>query len=392
MGAEESVAHDQRRVLTELGVSHVVSTMKHPPPWLVGKAGRVGGGDGLLPFEHLHVKVEDTKAADMRGHFEEISAFISRAREARGRVIVHCAFGQSRSVTAVAAHLVSCEGFTLGEALERIRSRRPKAHPNPSFLIQLVQHEIKLRGAPSDLRGFPSLPPQWQFIRWQDPLRAAVTLVSCHGRLLRVKRVSHHPRLYVVEGFLSREEAAQIRAVAAPELHPSLVVRHERGDGGGGGGDGSVGGDGVGGGGIGGVGGDDGGGDDGGGGDGLWTGERSEGRTSWNCRVPVKHPAVRGAVQRAAFLSGLAPSHSEAAQVVRYLPSQQYRPHFDWFDPREGQSYRRKTAAGGQRAVTCLVYLAEPERGGRTSFPKLGLVGKWVGGSLGGWGDIGRKR
>jgi prolyl 4-hydroxylase len=82
---------------------------------------------------------------------------------------------------------------------------------------------------------------------------------------------------------------------------------------------------------------------------------------------------VRGAIQRAAFLSGLLPSHSEAAQVVRYLPSQQYRPHFDWFDPAGGESYRRKTAAGGQRAVTCLVYLAEPERGGRTSFPKLGF-------------------
>ena len=60
--------------------------------------------------------------------------------------------------------------------------------------------------------------------------------------------------------------------------------------------------------------------------------------------------------------------------MVRYLPSQQYRPHFDWFDPTAGKSYRRKTAAGGQRAVTCLVYLAAPERGGRTSFPTLGLV------------------
>jgi hypothetical protein len=83
--------------------------------------------------------------------------------------------------------------------------------------------------------------------------------------------------------------------VAAPELHPSLVVRHDRGSGqltresavGEGGEAGTS----------------------------ERAGERSEGRTSWNCRVPAKHPAVRGAIQRAAFLADLTPSHSEAAQV-----------------------------------------------------------------------------
>ena len=197
VGAEESVGASQRKLLVERGVSHVVSVMKHPPPWLViskgkdapggrgGGGGGGGGGEGShLPFEHLHVKVEDTKAANLSERFAEISAFIARAKEnappalrdgdgdgdgvgdgddgrrraghgehGHGRIIVHCAFGWSRSVTAVAAHLVACEGFTLGQALERIRSRRPKACPNPSFLIQLVQHEVSLRGAPSDLRG-----------------------------------------------------------------------------------------------------------------------------------------------------------------------------------------------------------------------------------------------
>ena len=43
------------------------------------------------------------------------------------------------------------------------------------------------------------------------------------------------------------------------------------------------------------------------------------------------------------------------------------------FDPDHPESYRRKTGKGGQRAVTCLAYLAEPTRGGRTVFPKLGV-------------------
>ena len=321
VGAQESVSRDRRDALVSAGVSHVVSVMRDPPPWLVGKA---GASDGPLPFEHLHVKVEDTRAADMTPHFPVVSAFLSRAESAGGRALVHCAFGQSRSVTVVVAHLVmSNRGLSLGEALERMRSRRPTACPNPSFLEQLVRLELELRdGVPSDLRPsrFPSLPPAWAFVSWRDPLRQANRFVSCHGRVLKVRQISRHPRVAVISNFLTREEAADIVAAAAPELHPSLVVRRRperdvRRD------------------------------------DSRQPpidaapaavpGERSEGRTSWNCRVSSTHAAVRGAIQRASYLCGLLPSHVEPAQVVRYLPGQLYRPHHDYFDP-AGRTSRRK--------------------------------------------------
>ena len=352
VGAQESVSRDRRDALVSAGVSHVVSVMRDPPPWLVGKA---GASDGPLPFEHLHVKVEDTRAADMTPHFPVVSAFLSRAESAGGRALVHCAFGQSRSVTVVVAHLVmSNRGLSLGEALERMRSRRPTACPNPSFLEQLVRLELELRdGVPSDLRPsrFPSLPPAWAFVSWRDPLRRANRFVSCHGRVLKVRQISRHPRVAVISNFLTREEAADIVAAAAPELHPSLVVRRRperdvRRD------------------------------------DSRQPsvdaapaavpGERSEGRTSWNCRVSSTHAAVRGAIQRASYLCGLLPSHVEPAQVVRYLPGQLYRPHHDYFDP-AGANFAAKTASGGQRAVTVLAYLVQPESGGKTSFPKLSL-------------------
>ena len=185
VGAQESVSRDRRDALVSAGVSHVVSVMRDPPPWLVGKA---GASDGPLPFEHLHVKVEDTRAADMTPHFPVVSAFLSRAESAGGRALVHCAFGQSRSVTVVVAHLVmSNRGLSLGEALERMRSRRPTACPNPSFLEQLVRLELELRdGVPSDLRPSRSPAfPAWAFVSWRDPLRQANRFVSCHGRVLR---------------------------------------------------------------------------------------------------------------------------------------------------------------------------------------------------------------
>ena len=147
----------------------------------------------------------------------------------------------------------------------------------------------------------------------------------------------------MIHNFISKEEAAAIVDVAAPELHPSLVVRHQTAKRG-----------------------------DTAGGDTAVHGEATAGRTSHNCRVSSSHPIVRAAIQRAAYLCGLEPSHAEPAQVVRYLPSQEYKPHHDWFDRAHPESFRAKTEGrGGQRAVTCLAYLVEPERGGRTYFPKL---------------------
>jgi len=130
-------------------------------------------------------------------------------------------------VAAVAAHLMQCEGFTLGEALERVLSRCPCAtHPDPALLARLVQQEVAQRrgGAPSDLRGFPSLPRQWQFITWRDPLRAAVTLVSCHGRILRVTSESQHPRVFSIGGFMSQVWLGQRGSPCFAQRHSASLT------------------------------------------------------------------------------------------------------------------------------------------------------------------------
>ena len=228
VGAQECVALERRELLMEKGVTHVVSVQKVPQPWLVGKAGTLPP----LPFEYLHIKVEDTLTANIASHFETIDAFLASAKAVSGRAIVHCAFGQSRSVTALVSHLMLSEKLSLGEALERVRSRRPKACPNKSFLAALVRLELKLfENAPSDLRRFPSLPKHWAFVEWPCPLRQNTRFVSCHGRVMRVRNVSKRPNVSVVTGFLTPEETDAIVRTAAPDLHPSLVVRHgEKGD------------------------------------------------------------------------------------------------------------------------------------------------------------------
>ena len=65
-------------------------------------------------------------------------------------------------------------------------------------------------------------------------------------------------------------------------------------------------------------------------------------------------------------------SHGEGLQVLRYEAGGEYRPHFDYFDPAKPGSAPH-LAQAGQRVATLIIYLAEPEEGGGTAFPTLGL-------------------
>lgn len=64
--------------------------------------------------------------------------------------------------------------------------------------------------------------------------------------------------------------------------------------------------------------------------------------------------------------------NGEGMQVLHYTPGTEYKPHFDYFDPREPgtPSILRR---GGQRVGTLVMYLAEPEKGGGTVFPDVHL-------------------
>jgi prolyl 4-hydroxylase len=64
--------------------------------------------------------------------------------------------------------------------------------------------------------------------------------------------------------------------------------------------------------------------------------------------------------------------NGEGLQVLHYLPGTEYKPHYDYFDPVEpGTPTILKR--GGQRVATLIMYLAEPEKGGATSFPDVQL-------------------
>ena len=86
-------------------------------------------------------------------------------------------------------------------------------------------------------------------------------------------------------------------------------------------------------------------------------------------------PVVRCVERRTALALGRPPAHCEPYSVVRYLPGQQYKPHWDYFsDEQLALNRERFGDHAGQRLATFLIYLRAPERGGGTHYLDPGLT------------------
>jgi prolyl 4-hydroxylase len=144
------------------------------------------------------------------------------------------------------------------------------------------------------------------------------------------QQVNDEPLVCVFENFLSEQEIEQLLLAAQPKLTPALVSSAENG-------------------------------------------VVSAGRTGSTCWVPLNYNTVISELSlRIAEVVGIPLENAESFQVVHYGPAQEYAPHYDaWVA--ETEAGRRCMEKGGQRLVTCLLYLNNVEAGGGTSFPKLDM-------------------
>jgi prolyl 4-hydroxylase len=100
-------------------------------------------------------------------------------------------------------------------------------------------------------------------------------------------------------------------------------------------------------------------------------GVESEGRTGGVHWITHYQSAItRQISDRTAELVGLPLENAESIQVINYGPGQEYKPHYDaWVAGTETGD--RCLARGGQRLITCLMYLNAVDAGGGTFFPRL---------------------
>lgn len=81
---------------------------------------------------------------------------------------------------------------------------------------------------------------------------------------------------------------------------------------------------------------------------------------------------IRRIESRIARLVNWPEENGEGLQVLHYRPGTEYKPHYDYFDPSEPGT-PTILQRGGQRVGTLVMYLAEPDKGGGTTFPEVHL-------------------
>jgi len=96
-------------------------------------------------FKYRHLQLQDREKQNISDTFNCAFKFIDEALKTRnGKCFVHCQEGKSRSVSIVAAYLMSRHKYTLDNALATITSKRGIAQPNKGFLAELRAFEKQL--------------------------------------------------------------------------------------------------------------------------------------------------------------------------------------------------------------------------------------------------------
>lgn len=151
-------------------------------------------------------------------------------------------------------------------------------------------------------------------------------------RLVQVLTVVAHPRVVVLGNFMSHDECDALIAAATPRLARSLTVATKTGG-----------------------------------------EEVNPDRTSNGMFFRRGENDIVSRVEaRLACLTRWPVTHGEGIQVLHYGPGAEYKPHYDYFDPKEPGT-PTILLRGGQRVGTVVMYLNTPERGGATTFPDIGL-------------------
>lgn len=105
----------------------------------------------------------------------------------------------------------------------------------------------------------------------------------------------------------------------------------------------------------------------------LYQGTEQEGfRTSYSGDVDSTDPDIVRIETRICKVLGVERERAETLQGQRYQVGQEFKQHHDFFH--RGEPYWEEEAPrGGQRSWTAMVFLNEPEEGGATEFPNLGI-------------------
>ncbi|XP_027901507.1 protein phosphatase Slingshot homolog 2 isoform X1 [Xiphophorus couchianus] len=99
--------------------------------------------DNFFPgmFEYHNIRVYDEEATNLLEYWNETYKFITKAKKAGAKCLVHCKMGVSRSASTVIAYAMKEYGWDLDTAFDYVKERRTVTKPNPSFMKQLEEYQ-----------------------------------------------------------------------------------------------------------------------------------------------------------------------------------------------------------------------------------------------------------
>lgn len=207
-----------------------------------------------------------------------------------------------------------------------------------SMLASGWSEDVAVEAMESTLRGHleqnavaSGLPPPVKVPDLQ--LDESPLYVDAGDRQVHVLNVMENPRIVVFGNLLSDQECDELIALAKPRMARSLTVATKTGG-----------------------------------------EEVNDDRTSNGMFFQRgENDVVKRLEARLARLLNWPEENGEGLQILHYRPGAEYKPHYDYFDPVEpGTPTILKR--GGQRVATIVMYLAEPDKGGGTTFPDVNLV------------------
>ena len=120
------------KVLKETGITHIVCAAQGVKEYYPNK------------FVYLKLNLLDTENQNIKQYFNEAGEFINKALNEKGKVLVHCHAGISRSSTICLAYIIKYKKIGFDKALKMVREKRSKISPNLGFEKQLREYQKEL--------------------------------------------------------------------------------------------------------------------------------------------------------------------------------------------------------------------------------------------------------
>ncbi|KAH7462041.1 hypothetical protein PRIC1_005884 [Phytophthora ramorum] len=151
LGSRENA--EDSRLLYFLGITHICNCAK--------QVGNSFEGE----FIYLKLNLHDSQDEELIPHFQTVTKFLNRVERLRGRVLIHCISGASRSPALLVAYLMIDKKIPLLDAYNMVRRKRQVVQPNQAFRLQLAKYELMLFGASSVAT---TTDKDWNFYAWNE--------------------------------------------------------------------------------------------------------------------------------------------------------------------------------------------------------------------------------